>query len=81
MVVLTGTGVVLASSTEPVGAASKSVARASTVWVDVGAAPTSERSHDVVALDAIHRWHDAWQHCGVTSELSGGLCFIKTSLV
>ena len=80
MVLLPTTGVVLASSAEPVGAASKTLARAG-VWVNVGATSASERSHDVVALDAIHRRHDTRQHCGVTSELSGGLCFIEASLV
>ena len=79
-VVLVPAGVILASTAEAVGAAPKSVTRAA-VWVDVGAASASQRSHDVVALNAIHGWHDAGQHRGVTSELGGGLSFIEAPLV
>ena len=79
-VVLVPTGVILASTAEAVGAAPKSVTRAA-VWVDVGAASASQRSHDVVALNAIHGRHDAGQHRGVTSELGGGLSFIEAPLV
>lgn len=51
------------------------------MWVNVGATSTSKRSHDVVALDAIHCWHDAGQHRGVAGELGGGLGFVEASLV
>jgi hypothetical protein len=43
--------------------------------------PNSHRINEIIALNAVHSWHDAWQDGAVALQLGGGLCLSDASVV
>ena len=43
--------------------------------------PNSHWINEIVALNAVHSWHDAWQDGAVALQLGGGLCLSDASVV
>lgn len=41
----------------------------------------SHRSDEIIALNTIHSWHDAWEYCAVALQLSRRLSFADAPVV